>query len=253
MNKMKHIKTISLVAVLVVLTSCAELLSILTNTGSNKALTASEIIAGLKEALSVGTDSTVSRISKINGYFLDGLIKIMLPPEAKTITDNLSKLPGGDKLVNDVILRINRAAEDAAKEAGPIFLGSITSMTINDGLSILKGGETAATDYLKATTSTQLYNLYQPKIKASIDKKLIGNISTAESWNKLTSEWNKVANSIIGQIAGIKAVNVKLDEYLTQKALDGLFLKIAAEEKKIRTDPIARVTELLKRVFGAQV
>jgi hypothetical protein len=236
-----------------ILSSCAELTTILSGSGSGNALTSAEIIAGLKQALSVGTDSAVSRISKTNGYFLDELIRITLPPEAKTITDNLTKLPGGEKLVNDVILRINRAAEDAAKEAGPIFLGSIKSMTIQDGLSILKGGETAATDYLRTTTSSQLFDLYRPRIKTSIDKKLIGNVSTAESWNKLTSEWNKVANSIIGQVAGFKPVNVKLDEYLTQKALDGLFLKISEQERMIRTDPLARVTELLKKVFGARV
>jgi hypothetical protein len=235
------------------LSSCAELTTILTGSGSGSALTSAEIVAGLKEALSVGTDSAVSRVAKTNGYFLDELIRITLPPEAKTITDNLTKLPGGEKLVNDVILRINRAAEDAAKEAGSIFLGSIKTLTIQDGLSILKGGETAATDYLRTTTSSRLFDLYQPRIKASIDKKIIGNLSTSDSWNKLTGEWNKVANSVIGQVAGLKPVHVKLDEYLTQKALDGLFLKISEQERMIRTDPVARVTGLLKKVFGAVI
>lgn len=237
----------------VLLTSCAELQQILSSAMANQPLTTTEIIAGLKQALTIGADSSISRVSKTDGYYRDAMIKILLPHEAKTITDNLSKIPGGEKLVEDVILRINRAAEDAAKEALPIFVTSVTSMTISDGLSILKGHETAATDYLRATTYDPLYSLYQPKIKASIDKKLIGNISTAESWNKLTTEWNKIANSMVGQLAGFKPVNVQLDQYLTGKGLDGLFLKIAGEEKKIRTDPIARVTELLKRVFGAVV
>lgn len=250
---MKKLRFIILTFLSITLASCAELMTVLNSAGTGKPLTTAEIIAGLKEALSVGSDSTVARISKINGYYLDDVIKIMLPPEAKNITDNLSKLPGGDKLVNDVILRINRAAEDAAKEAAPVFLSAIKGMTISDGLSILKGGDTAATDYLKLNTSAQLFNLYQPKIKASIDKKIIGNVSTSESWNKLTSEWNKLAGSVVGKIAGFQPVNVKLDEYLTQKALDGAFVKIAAEEKKIRTDVTARVTELLRRVFGAQV
>lgn len=249
MNKLK--KYFFLILVFVV-TSCAELMQAVSTTMGNQPLTNTEIIAGLKQALAIGTDSSVARVSKTDGYFRDELIKILLPPEAEIITKNLNRIPGGEKLLNDVVLRINRAAEDAAKEAAPIFIGSITSMTISDGLGILKGGDYAATEYLKRTTSEQLFNLYQPKIKTSIDKKLIGNISTSESWNTLTGEWNRIANSIIGQAAGFTPVNVKLDEYLTQKALDGLFLKIGEEEKKIRTDPMARVTELLKRVFGAQ-
>jgi hypothetical protein len=243
-------KLIALPLIILSLFSCAELMQVVNTTMASPPLTNTEIIAGLKQALAVGTDSSVARVSKTDGYFRDELIKILLPPEAEIITKNISRLPGGEKLVNDVILRINRAAEDAAKEAAPVFISSITGMTISDGLAILKGGEHAATDYLKSSTSGQLFSLYQPKIKTSIDKKLIGNISTTESWNTLTGEWNKMANSMIGKAAGFKPVTVKLDEYLTQKALDGLFLKIADEEKKIRTDPKARVTDLLKRVFS---
>jgi hypothetical protein len=232
---------------------CAEIMQVVSSTMGDQPLTNTEIIAGLKQALAVGTDSSVARVSKTDGYFRDELIKILLPPEAEVITRNLTRIPGGDKLLNDVILSINRAAEDAAKEAAPIFISSITSMTINDGMQILRGGDYAATEYLKRTTSDQLFSLYQPKIQTSIDKKLIGNISTAESWNKLTGEWNKIARSLVGQAAGFNTVDVKLDDYLTTKALDGLFMKIGEEEKKIRTDPMARVTDLLRRVFGASV
>jgi hypothetical protein len=235
------------------MTGCAELQQVIGTMMASQPLTTAEIIAGLKQALTIGADSSLTRISKTDGYYRDQMIKILLPPEAKTITDNLSRIPGGEKLVEDVVIRINRAAEDAAREALPIFTSAVTGMTIQDGLSILKGPSTAATDYLRANTYDQLYALYQPKIKTSIDKKLIGNISTAESWNKLTTEWNKIANSMVGQLAGFKPVNVQLDKYLTGKALDGLFLKVGEEEKKIRTDPVARVTELLKRVFGAAV
>lgn len=251
---MKKTKTILLVALMAVFTACAELVQVLQSTlGTNIPLTTEEIIAGLKEALSVGTDSTVAKVSKLNGYYLDELIKILLPPEAKTITDNLAKLPGGQKLVEDVVVRINRAAEEAAREAAPIFLSSITSMTFNDAMGILKGTDNAATEYLRSTTSEQLFTLYKPKIQAALDKKLIANISATESWTKLTTEWNKVAKSLAGRIAGLKTVNIQLNDYLTQKGLDGLFLKIAEVEKKIRTDPAARVTALLKRVFGAEV
>lgn len=237
----------------VLLTGCAELQQILGTVMAGQPLTTAEIIAGLKQALTIGADSSLSRISKTDGYYRDAAIRILLPPEAQVITDNLSRIPGGDKLLEDVIIRINRAAEDAAKEALPIFASAVSGMTINDGLSILRGPDTAATEYLRTNTYNQLYALYQPKIKQSTDKKLIGNISTSESWNKLTSEWNKVAQSLVGQLAGFKPVNVELDSYLTGKALDGLFLKVGEEEKKIRTDPVARVTELLRKVFGTPV
>ncbi len=251
---MKKLTTKWMILVLAVsLTGCVELQQIMGTMMAGQPLTTTEIIAGLKQALTIGADSSLKRISKTDGYYRDELIKILLPPEAKTITDNLARIPGGEKLVEDVVLRINRAAEDAAREALPIFASAVTGMTIQDGLAILKGHPTAATDYLRNNTYDQLFALYQPKIKNSIDKKLIGNISTAESWNKLTTEWNKIANSLVGQMAGFKPVNVQLDSYLTGKALDGLFLKVGEEEKKIRTDPVARVTELLKRVFGATV
>ena len=124
-------------------------------------------------------------------------------------------------------------------------------MTINDAVGILRGEDNAATSYLHRTTYDGLFQLYQPKIQASLDKNLVGNISTAQSWNTLTSKWNEVARTLAGQIAGLKPVETKLDEYLTAKALDGIFLKIEAEEKLIRKDPLARVSNLLKRVFGS--
>jgi len=240
---------ISIITV-ILLTSCSELQKVVQSLDASRPLTEAEIIAGLKEALIVGTDSSASKLGKLNGYYGDELVKILLPPEAAPIINNIGRIPGGDKLLEDVILRINRAAEDAAKEAKPVFVNSIKSMTISDALNILKGSDDAATQYLINTTYNQLFGLYQPKIKASLDKKLIAGISTAESWNTLTGEWNKIAGSVIGQVAGFQKVDIQLDEYLTQKGLDGLFLKIAEEEKQIRHDPIARVTELLKRVFS---
>jgi hypothetical protein len=123
-------------------------------------------------------------------------------------------------------------------------------MSISDAFGILNGADTAATHYLRRTTYQQLYNLYQPKIKSSVNKNLIGNISTAETWNNLTGTWNKFANSMVGQIGGYQPVDVNLEDFLTRKALDGLFVKIAEEEKQIRKDPVARVTDILKKVFG---
>ncbi len=152
--------------------------------------------------------------------------------------------------MEDVILRINRSAEDAAKEAAPVFARAVTNMTIQDGFKILRGETDAATQYLKSQTYRELYNLYQPKIKMSLDKEIVGNISTNESWNTLTGQWNRVAGSIVGKMASLQTIETDLDKYLTEKALDGLFLKLAQEEEKIRENPQARVTALLKRVFG---
>lgn len=250
MNSLKKLGF--LIAFAFTLYSCNELMQVASSVMSSQSLTSTEIIAGLKQALTVGTDSTVARVAKSGGYYKDAAIKILLPPEADIITKNISKIPGGSQLVENVIQSINSAAEDAAKDVAPIFISSITSMSISDGLGILNGGQTAATDYLKKTTSTQLLNLYAPKIKNSIDKKLIGNKSTLELWNSLTTQWNSVANSVVGQVAGFTPVNTQLDEYLTQKALDGLFMKIGEQEAKIRTDPAARVTDLLKKVFGSK-
>lgn len=236
------------------LTSCAELTQIAQSVGAqNLPLTNAEIIGGLKDALLVGTDSSVNRLSAIDGYLKDQAVKILLPPEAKTITDHLSKLPGGAKLVDDVIIRINRAAEDAAKGAKPIFVNSVKEMTFTDGLQILKGPNNAATQYFKQKTATQLGELYRPKIRESLNKGLIAGISTQQSWNELTTQWNKLAGSAIGKIGGLKTVDVKLEDYILQQALNGMFLKIEDREKDIRTNANARVTALLKRVFGAKL
>ncbi|HKI87547.1 MAG TPA: DUF4197 domain-containing protein [Draconibacterium sp.] len=240
------------VVLMIFATSCAELTQLAQQTlNDNKPLTQNEIIAGLKEALVVGTGKSVNILGVTDGYYKDKMVKILLPPEADVIVKNLNKIPGGNQLVEDVLLRINRAAEDAAKEAKPIFVNSIKSMTITDAIGILHGDDHAATNYLRKTTYDDLFKLYRPKIKASVDKKLVGNISTSQSWDSLTGKWNTLAKSTVGQIAGFKQVDISLDDYLTQKALDGLFLKIAQEEKQIRENPAARVNDLLKRVFGS--
>jgi hypothetical protein len=214
-------------------------------------LTESEVIGGLKEALTLGAKNAATKLAAENGYFGDAAIKILLPDEARTIVDNISKIPGGEQLVQNAILSINRAAEDAARDVAPIFVNSITQMSIKDAFNILNGADNAATQYLKSTTYTDLYNLYKPKIKASTEKKLIGNISTKDSWLALTSKWNTLANSLAGKIANLKPVNTDLDDYLTNKALAGMFSKVEGEELKIRKDVNARVTASLQRVFGS--
>jgi len=211
-----------------------------------------DIANGLKEALLVAADSSVTHLSAVDGYLKDLTIKILLPPEAKTITDNISKLPGGAKLVDDVITRINRAAEDAAKGALPIFVNSIREMTFADAVQILKGPDNAATQYFIQKTNQKLSELYRPKIRESLNKNLVAGISTQQSWNELTTTWNKIAGSPLGHFAGLKTVEVKLEDYILEKALKGMYLKIAEREKDIRTNSKARVTGLLQKVFGNQ-
>ena len=235
----------------ILLSGCAELNTLMQSLPSDAPLTEADVASGLKEALEIGSKNASSILSAVDGYYGDAMVKILLPEEASVIIDNLNRIPGGDKLVEDVILRINRAAEDAAKEVAPIFVNSIRQMTIRDAFTILKGADNAATQYLINTTRTDLYNLYKPKIRQSTGKDIVGGISTKDSWEALTGKWNTFANSVIGRTAGFQAVNVDLDDYLTNRALDGMFLKVQDEEKKIRTNVSARVTPLLERVFGS--
>lgn len=229
---------------------CAEVLNVLQTSGTVP-LTEEEVVAGLKEALITGAGNAAQRLAAENGYYGDAVIKILLPDEAKMIVDNISKLPGGDKLVQDVILRINRAAEDAAKEAAPVFANSIRQMTIREAFNILNGADNAATSYLHANAYNDLYALYKPKIQASTEKKIVGDISTKDSWSTLTGKWNVLANSVPGRLASLKPVNTDLDAYLTNKALEGMFMKVEQEELKIRKEVSARTSQLLKRVFGS--
>ena len=233
------------------LSACAELNTLMQSIPVDTPLTETEVVDGLKEALITGSRNASSILSAVDGYYGDELVKILLPPEASVIIDNLSKIPGGDKLVEDVILSINRAAEDAAKEVAPIFINSIRQMTISDAFGILRGADNAATQYLVNTTRTDLYSLYKPKISQSTEKDILGNLSAKDSWEALTAKWNLFANSIAGRLADVSPVNTDLDDFLTNKALDGVFLKVEIEEKEIREKVSARVTPLLQKVFGS--
>ncbi len=205
---------------------------------------------GLKEALTVGITNAVKLVNQPDGYFGDAMLKIVLPAEASIITDNIKLIPGGETLINDVVLRLNRAAEDAAAKATPIFVAAIKRMTFQDATAILFGQSTAATQYLKTNTSTLLINAYKPVIAASLDKELVGGISANTAWSSLTTAYNKVASSTAGALYGLKPVTTDLGTYATNKALDGLFLKVGQEEANIRTNVAARVTPILKQVFA---
>ncbi len=236
---------------IILLSGCAELNTLMQSLPADVPLTEADVAKGLKEALVLGSKNSSTILSAVDGYYGDELVKILLPEEASIIIDNIGRIPGGDKLVEDVVLRINRAAEDAAKEVAPIFVNSISQMTITDAFAILKGADNSATQYLSHTTRTDLYNLYKPKIRQSTGKDILGGISTKESWEALTGKWNVFANSVVGKLAGFETVNTDLDDYLTNRALDGMFLKVQDEEKKIRTNVSARITPLLEKVFGS--
>jgi hypothetical protein len=205
---------------------------------NQKPLTNQEIIDGLKQALTVGSNNSASSASKLDGYFKNPKIKIPFPPEVKKVETQLRSL-GMNKQVDDFVLTINRAAEDAAKQAAPIFVDAVKTMTITDGINILKGKDTAATNYLRQKTSVALHNKFKPVIRSSTQK-----VQVTKYWNPLITTYN--------QIPFVEKLNPDLEEYITDRALNGLFYLISQEETKIRKDPAARVTELLKKVFGSQ-
>lgn len=199
-------------------------------------LTEQEIARGLKEALTIGIEKGVSRVSKVDGYFKDPEIKIRMPDEAKQVEEKL-RILGQDKMVDDAIESMNRAAEDAASEAKTIFVNAIKELTLRDVMNILNGEDNAATVYLENHTRNQLVEKFKPIIKKSLDK-----VGATKHWNNIFTYYNK--------LPFVKDVNPDLDDYVTNKAIDGLFVQIAKEEQQIRKDPAARVTDLLKKVFG---
>jgi hypothetical protein len=232
--------------------SCEILNQIASSSGvTGKGLTTDQVIQGLKEALKLGTEIAVKNLNKTDGYYLDKIVKINLPPETQEILKYAMKVPGLDKLIEDVILKINRAAEDAVVKATPIFVNAITGMNFQDAWGILNGPDSAATQYLRANTYNNLFNLYKPSVKTSLDKPIVAGVSANQTWTQIISKWNQFANSVAGKILQVKPVSYTLDEYVTHQALRGLFIKVKDEEKKIRTDVSARTSDILVKVFGA--
>ncbi|MFT7589018.1 MAG: hypothetical protein ACI959_001232 [Limisphaerales bacterium] len=222
------------------ISSCDTLNSILetaTGTTGTGVLSNAQIVLGLKDALKQGATEGSSIVSVTNGYFGNSLIKIPLPPEAEPIEKALKLIPGGQKLLNDAILSLNRAAEDAAKEAAPIFISAITSMSIGDGMDILFGNNDAATRYLERTTTSQLTAKFNPVIDNSLSK-----VGATQYWEDVMETYNK--------IPFVKKVDPNLSSFVTTKALEGLFVMVEKEESKIRTNIGSRSTDIMKDVFG---
>ena len=170
------------------------LLVIYSCTKKDTGLTDEEIVQGLKDALTVGTDTSITKVSKKDGYYGDLTIKILLPPQSDQIVQYKDDVPGLSSLVDSMVLALNRASEDAAIEAKPIFLDAITSMTITDAVNILHGSDTAATNYLRQTTYSSLTSTFEPKIDISLNKPIIG-FSANTLWNRTTGLWNSFATS----------------------------------------------------------
>ena len=250
---MKRTATIIVLSLSIFMSSCDILTQVATTvTESETSLSSQQVAQGLKEALKIGAEKAVRQLNKTDGYYLDPLMKINLPPQTAEIIQYAKKVPGLDKMMEDVILQINRSAEDAAAQAKPIFVNAITSMSIADAWGILKGADTAATYYLKGKTFNPLVDLYKPIINNSLDKPIVAGISANKSWNELTGAWNKFAGSMAGKLLGVSTVDVPLDEYVTSQALSGLFIKVEDQEKIIRKDVSARTSDLLRQVFGQQ-
>lgn len=226
-----------LMIAIIVLSSCSQLDKTLSKLTKGKPLTNDEVIRGLKEALTVGTNNSSASASQLDGFYKNQLITIPFPEEAKKVK-NMAENLGLQKQVDKFVLTLNRAAEEAAKDAAPIFIGAIKSITISDGFTILKGSDDAATRFLKEKTSLQLFNTFKPTVKSAIQK-----VEVTKYWNPIITKYNKIPM--------VQRLNPDLDEYVTQKALEGLFTLIAQEELKIRKDPVARVSNILKRVFGS--
>lgn len=223
--------------------SCSpqDMQNVLNSIPSTTALSNEEVVNGLKEALRLGTERSVEKASVVDGFWNDARIRIPFPAEAIKVKNTLTDL-GIKKPVEDFEHTLNKAAETAAMEAVPVFVDAITSMSIQDGFNLLRGGENAATDFLREKTSDALRAKFTPVVEKATQQVA------------LTSYWTPVANAYntASLLTGGKAVDPDLNAYVTTKAMDGLFLLLAEEEKKIRQDPAARATALLQKVFAQQ-
>ncbi len=208
-----------------------------TTTGGTGKFTESEAVQAIKEMLSKGISTGVSKVSVVDGFFKNAAIKIPFPSDAQRVATTLRNI-GLGKMVDEVELKINRAAEDAAKSAGPIFLNAIKQMTVTDAINIVSNQQPdAATKFLERTTTEQLVSSFKPSIKAALDKTL-----ATKYWNDVMSRYN--------QIPFVAKVNTDLPDYVTRKGISGLFYMVGQEEAKIRKDPFGQASSILSKVLG---
>lgn len=232
-------KTICFIVSTFVLLSACDILQELevSTTSGSTPLTTDEIVHGLKEALQVGTTNAINTLSKENGFYGNALLKIPFPEEVKVVEEKLRSV-GLNKLVDDFILNLNRGAEKAVTKAGPIFMDAIRDITFADARNILSGSNTAATEYFRGKTSRHLTDAFKPEVQKTLDQ-----VQVTKYWSDVMSTYNSIPFTT--------KVETDLARYVTEKAIDGLFIRVAEEEKQIREDPVARVTDILQRVFGS--
>lgn len=243
----KNIRYILLFSTVFALSSCEVVQeaanSVLTTDSSSESkpsLTNSEVIGGLKEALTVGITNATGLTSKTDGFLKNAEISIPWPEDALIVKEKAEEW-GLSGQVDKIVTTLNRAAEEASKEAAPIFINAIKGMTISDGFSILNGGEGAATRFLKDKTTSQLKQAFSPKVDAAIQK-----VELTKYWEPVVTRYNQTTI-----LTGKEKVNPDLNDYVLTKAIDGLFTMVEKEENQIRKDPVARVTDLLQKVFGS--
>ncbi|MCH1473908.1 MAG: DUF4197 domain-containing protein [Bacteroidia bacterium] len=224
-----------------IFTSCDEILDVLaTASTTTSGISQSEASSGLKQALEVGVNAGTSFLGKTDGFLGNNAYKILLPQEVQNAVSKIKGNPITNRLagpyLDKLVTAMNRGAENAMVEAKPIFVNAIKSMSISDAISIVTGGDGAATKYLQRTTSSQLKEKFYPVIKTSLEQ-----VKVNEPWTKVSSAYNTVMG---------KKVETDLNDYVTSKAMTALFTQIKKEEDKIRSNPISRTTDLLKKVFG---
>jgi hypothetical protein len=232
-------KVIILLATLPLFSGCAEMQQVINQLPQAQGiLSQAEIASGLKEALNNGIDKQVVKLTAIDGFYKNEMVKILLPEELKKVNKGLRDI-GMSKLADEGLKVINRAAEDAVKESTPIFVDAIKGMTFTDAKNILLGDERSATTYLQNSTSTALYAKFNPVIKNSFAK-----VGADKVWTNIITKYNSIPL--------VKKVNPDLTDYTTNKAMEGVFKMVAVEEKNIRTNLASRTSDLLKRVFALQ-
>lgn len=220
------------------LAACAELQQVVNQLPQGGTLGNSDIAAGLRQALDFGIDKQVTKLTQTDGFFKNELVKILLPEELQKVDKTLRDI-GLDNLADEGLKVLNRAAEDAVKEATPIFVDAVKEITFDDAKNILLGDNDAATQYLTAKTQLELYAKFNPVIKNSFDK-----VGADEIWSNLINRYNNIPFT--------NKVNPDLTDYVTGEALKGVYTMIAVEEKDIRTNISSRTTDLLKKVFALQ-
>ena len=236
--------------------SCETLDTMLETMTKSESISNDEAISAFRSAMNIGAQSAAMQLGKEDAYFKNKALKILLPDEAAVIVDNLDKIPGGQHLLDDVILRINRSAEAAAHDVVPIFATAITEMTIQDGLEIVFGDKNACTKYLHEKTYDKLTALYTPKMNERLNKPMLMGVSANAAWAKLVQAYEfaaKPANAaakLFGQEAPMPPVTSDLGRFTTEKALDGLFMKVEEEEAKIRKSPLDYADAIVQKVFS---